>query len=331
MVEILENLTASLAADRYQNLAPDQAKEWINAHASDKDKQGLLDKLTAYGTEFKGPYSVSIEKRQNGTFALGRFAQTIPNPRKIIEKEASKSVTQSVRHEVGKGGNRLINPDYVHNEMINQYKLVRAALPSDSATHKLLEKTDKLVSVALTGTGLTVEAVNLLVNAIRGALLEAPELKYKVAALIPDDLVRQGATVNTRLLGNNLRTFIHKRYHLPDRPKQTPVLVNTLEQIKPEHYRAQDAQKVGITMRDLTRENAIKFIHENVPAEKQESAIETIGRLQGNQFGVSIMDSGWVRIDASAREPRKYEDRPHYDNRQKWVGSYNASDDTKMP
>ena len=118
---------------------------------------------------------------------------------------------------------------------------------------------------------------------------------------------------------------MNKKYHLPDRPKITPVMVNTLDQIKPEHFRQQDAQKVGITMRDLTRENAIKFIHENVPVEKQESAIETINRLQGNQFGVSIMDSGWVRIDASAREPRVY------DNRQKWVGSYNATDDTKMP
>ncbi|MBI5620560.1 hypothetical protein HY949_02160 [Candidatus Gottesmanbacteria bacterium] len=331
MGDILNNLYNAVISDRYQNLTPTAAKDWITAHASEKDKDGLLKKLDAYGTEWKGPYSVSIEKRQNGTFVLGRFAQNVPNTREIIKKEGSKSVTQSVRHEVGKGGNRLINPDYSHNEIIAQYKLIREALPPDTATRKLVDKTDGVVSAALTASGLTVEGINLLVNAVRGALLESPELRYKVAALIPDDLVRQTAVAALRTSGNTLRDFIHKTYHLPDRPRHTPVLVNTLEQIKPEHYRAQDAQKVGITMRDLSREKAIKFIRDNVPVEKQESAIETLGRLEGNQFGVSIMDSGWVRIDASAREPRKYEDRPQFDNRQKWVGSFDASVATKMP
>ncbi|MDP1722158.1 MAG: hypothetical protein Q8L37_03035 [Candidatus Gottesmanbacteria bacterium] len=310
-----------------RNYSPTKAKDFITQNVPLSQQKGLLDELQNFKKEGEY-YSVSIRKDNRG-YGLVRFE--LPNPWTYVKKNAEQSVTQSVRHELGKGGNRLINPDYVHNEMINQYKLVRDALPAGTTTHKLLEKTDKIVTVALTGAGLTVEAVNLLVNAVRGALLESPQLKYKVAALIPDDLVRQGATVNTRLLGNNLRTFIHKKYNLPDRPRHTPVLVNTLDQIKPEHYRAQDAQKVGITMRDLTRENAIKFIHENVPVEKQESAIETINRLQGNQFGVSIMDSGWVRIDASAREPRTYDNRPQYDNRQKWVGSFDASVATKMP
>ncbi len=298
-----------------RNFTPQQARAYV-ATLPLEHQRGLnaeLDRLEASGLR----YTVSVRRDGRGAYGLEQFILQPTNTWTNVKKNAEQSVTQSVRHEVGKQGNRLINPDYVHNEMINQYKLVRDALPPGTTTHKLLEKTDKIVTVALTGTGLTMEAVNLLVNAVRGALLEAPELQYKVAALIPDDLVRQGVTVNTRLLGNNLRAFIHKKYNLPDRPRHTPILVNTLEQIKPEHYRAQDAQKVGITMRDLSREKAIKFIHDNVPLEKQQSAIETLGRLEGNQFGVSIMDSGWVRIDASAREPRKYEDRPQYDNRQK--------------
>ncbi len=304
----------------YRNFSPSQTEKFINNKVPQSQRDGLLAQLKSFKDEGDF-YSVSLRKDNRG-YSLVRF-QT-PSPWTYVKKNAEQSVTQSIRHEIGKGGNRLINPDYSHNEIIAQYKLIRAALPPGTSIHKILEKTDGIISAGLNASGLTVEGINLLVNAIRGALLEAPELRYKVAALLPDDLVRQTAVAAVRTSGNTIREFIHKKYHLPDRPKKTPVMVNTLDQIKPEHYRAQDAQKVGVDMRDLSREKAKEFILNNVPIEKQESALETINKLPGSTFGVQIMDSGWVRISASAREPRTYDNRPRY-------GSYNATDATKMP
>lgn len=301
----------------YRNWSQAEAKDFILNNVPQGQQSGLLKELEEF--QKKGPYySVSIRKDNRG-YGLVRFQTT--NPWDYVKKDAAQSVTREVRRETGKQINRLINPDYSHNEVIREYRLVREAIPEGTATRQVLEKTDKAVSAVLTASGLTAEAANLLVNAIRGALLESPELKYKVAALIPDDLVRQSYVVGARSMGNTLREYIHRKYHLPDRPKQTPILVNSLAQLKPEQYRAQDAQKVGVDMRDLTRENAREFILTNVPTEKQASALETIDRLPGNTFGVQIMDTGWVRISASAREPRSYDNRPRY-------GSYDA---TKKP
>lgn len=290
-----------------RNFTYEETLDWIAKNVPvDHQKRPLaeLKKIKEEG----GQYTVSIDRDWRGAYRLVKFKS----------REAAQSVTQSIRREVGKQGNRLINPDYAHNEIIRQYKLVRDALPRGTAMGQMLEKTDAAVSAVLTAGGLTVEAANLLVNAVRGALLESPEFKFKVATLIPDDLIRQSAVVTARSTGNTLLAFIHDKYHLPDRPKQTPILVNTLDQIKPEHYREQDAQKVGVDMRDLNREKAKEFILKNVPVEKQASALETIDRLPGNTFGVQIMDSGWVRISASAREARSYDNRPRY-------GSYDAT------
>lgn len=311
--------------DEYRNLTPTEAEKFIRENVLRGQQRGLLDKLKKFNDQ-GAFYSVSVGKDNRG-YHLVRF-QT-PNPWDNVKKDAAQSVTREIRRETGKQLSRLINPDYSHIEIVNQYKLVRDALPQGSATSQALNKVDGAVKILLTTSGVTVEAVNLLVNAVRGALLEAPELKYKVAALLPDDVVRQGFVAAVRAEGNTLRRYIHEKYHLPDRPKQTPILVNTLDQIKPEHYRQQDAQKVGVDMRDLNREKAREFIMSNVPVEKQASALETIDRLPGNTFGVQIMDSGWVRISASAREPKNYDERPRYDNRQKWVGSYDATNNPK--
>lgn len=290
----------------YRNFFPSDAEKWIKNNVPKVQQANLLTELKNFRNE-GGNYSVSIGRDGRG-YRLVKFKS----------REAAQSVTREIRRETGKQINRLINPDYAHNEMMREYKLIREAIPEGTATRQMLEKTDKAVSAVLTASGLTAEAANLLVNAIRGALLESPELKFKVATLIPDDLVRQSYVVGARSMGNTLRRYIHDKYHLPDRPKQTPILVNTLDQIKPEHYREQDAQKVGVDMRDLSREKAKEFILANVPVEKQASALETIDRLPGTTFGVQIMDSGWVRISASAREPRSYDNRPRY-------GSYDAS------
>lgn len=306
--------TATGVAIEHRNLSPSDAEKWITGHVPKDQQRGLLTELINF-RQLGNNYSVTIGRDGRG-YRLVRF-QT-PNPWDYVKKDAAQSVTREVRRETGKQINRLINPDYAHNEMLREYKLVREALPEGTATRQILEKTDKAVSAVLTASGLTAEAANLLVNAIRGALLESPELKFKVAALIPDDLVRQSYVVGARTMGNTLREYIHRKYHLPDRPKQTPILVNTLGQLKPEQYRTQDAQKVGVDMRDLSREKAREFIITNVPTEKQASALETIDRLPGNTFGVQIMDTGWVRISASAREPRSYDNRPRY-------GSYDAT------
>lgn len=290
----------------YRNLTSSDAEKWIKNNVPRIQQSNLLTELKNFRDQ-GGNYTVSIGRDGRG-YRLVKFKS----------REAAQSVTREIRRETGKQMNRLINPDYAHNEMMREYKLVREALPEGTATRQMLEKTDKAVSAVLTASGLTIEAANLLVNAIRGALLESPELKFRVATLIPDDLIRQSYVVGARSMGNTLRRYIHDKYHLPDRPKQTPVLVNTLDQIKPEHYREQDAQKVGVDMRDLNREKAREFILNNVPVEKQASALETIDRLPGTTFGVQIMDSGWVRISASAREPRSYDNRPRY-------GSYDAT------
>lgn len=290
----------------YRNFTASDAEKWIKNNVPTVQQANLLTELKNFRNE-GGNYSVTIGRDGRG-YRLVKFKS----------REAAQSVTREVRRETGKQINRLINPDYAHNEIMRQYKLVRDALPRGTATHQMLEKTDKIVSAVLTASGLTVEAANLLLNAIRGALLESPHLKYKVAVVIPDDLIRQSAVVTARSAGNTLRRYIHDKYHLPDRPKQTPILVNTLDQIKPEHYREQDAQKVGVDMRDLSRQKAKEFIRANVPVEKQASALETMDRLPGTTFGVQIMDSGWVRISASAREPRSYDNRPRY-------GSYDAT------
>ncbi len=299
-----------------RNFTPKQARDYV-ATLPLEHQRGLnveLDKLEASGLQ----YTVSVRRDGRGAYGLEQFIQQPPNPWNNVKKDAAQSVTREVRRETGKQINRLINPDYAHNEMIREYRLVREALPQGTATRRMLEKTDAAVSAVLTASGLTAEAANFLVNAIRGALLESPELKFKVAALIPDDLVRQSYVVGARSMGNTLREYIHRKYHLPEKPKQTPILVNTLGQLKPEQYRTQDAQKVGVDMRDLPREKAREFILTHVPTEKQASALETIDRLPGNTFGVQIMDTGWVRISASAREPRSYDNRPRY-------GSYDAT------
>lgn len=324
--ELLKRATGVERDERNMSMA--DAQQWITENVPAAHQNGLIKELEILRKSGRR-YDVSISRNWRGTYKIVSFRK--PQPWEQVKKDAAQSVTREVRRETGKQINRLLNPDYAHNEMIREYRLVREALPQGSATRQALDKVDRAVKILLTTSGITAEAANLLVNAIRGALLEAPELKYKIAALLPDDVVRQGYVVAARSAGNTLRRYIHEKYHLPDRPKQTPVLVNTLDQIKPEHYRAQDAQKVGVDMRDLNREKAREFILKNVPVEKQASALETIDRLPGNTFGVQIMDAGWVRISASAREPRKYEDRPKYDNRQRWVGSYNATDDTKMP
>lgn len=308
---LLESYTG-VSVER-RNLAPLEAEKWIRTHVPKEQQRGLLTELKNFRDE-GNYYSVTIGRDSRG-YRLVRF-QT-PNPWNNVKKDAAQSIAREVRRETGKQINRLTNPDYSHNELLQQYSLVRQALPEGTATRQALDKVDGAVKIALATAGITTEAANLLVNAIRGALLEAPELKYKIAALLPDDVVRQGYVVAARSAGNTLRRYIHEKYHLPDRPKQTPVLVNTLDQIKPEHYRAQDAQKVGVDMRDLSREKAREFILKNVPLEKQASALETIDRLPGNTFGVQIMDAGWVRISASDREQRTYDNRPRY-------GSYDA-------